>query len=390
MKIIGFFLAALGLVSAGMHMEEQTETISAIVYQGESRNCFPKNETQTGLEKINSLNIFLNEELYFCYEEPEVFEEEFKGYSAEIWGLALLATFIPCSLSLIGVLFTLKKNSVTDLNFTLIQILISLAIGALISTIFLHVLPEVNELTEGVEGQEWKVPTIYIAGVYAALLVEFLSSSMHAKDQVKEEMAMNVLADKESSLDDDEKISTVEMLKDQEKGGNSISDSVEDGDVSNHVDPVAFNIIYGDAFHNFSDGILIATGFTTCNQALGWLIMVSVILHELPQEMLDFVILIKAGLSPKRALMFNFFSSLSSMLGALIVLSVGEIAPMTRGMVLIFGAGVLTYVSIGELVPILHQHHQKGDTSKNAAFSLVAMAIGTIAIGLMLLFEPDC
>ena len=63
-------------------------------------------------------------------------------------------------------------------------------------------------------------------------------------------------------------------------------------------------IIIGDAFHNAIDGVVIAASFLTSPE-LGFFVTISVVLHEIPQELGDFGILIKSGFSRKKALFYN-------------------------------------------------------------------------------------
>eukprot|EP00961_Rhodomonas_salina_P293674 3933935-Rhodomonas_salina.4 len=59
---------------------------------------------------------------------------------------------------------------------------------------------------------------------------------------------------------------------------------------------LAMNIVFGDLFHNFFDGVIIATGFRVCGHQMGWTLTAASIVHEIPQEISDFVILIQCGL----------------------------------------------------------------------------------------------
>ena len=65
-------------------------------------------------------------------------------------------------------------------------------------------------------------------------------------------------------------------------------------------------ILFGDSFHNFLDGVLIASAFMV-DFSLGVVTGLAVVAHEIPQELGDFAILIKAGLTRRRAFLFNLF-----------------------------------------------------------------------------------
>ena len=68
--------------------------------------------------------------------------------------------------------------------------------------------------------------------------------------------------------------------------------------------------------------MLIAVAFSAC-PSLGWLVVGSILLHELPQEILDFAMLISTGMEWKWALAMNFLSSLTALVSCIIVLALG-------------------------------------------------------------------
>lgn len=75
-------------------------------------------------------------------------------------------------------------------------------------------------------------------------------------------------------------------------------------------------IIIGDGVHNAIDGVVIAASFLTSNE-LGLFVTISVVLHEIPQELGDFGILIKSGYSRKKALIYNLLSGSSSLVAGI-------------------------------------------------------------------------
>ncbi|MFM8152022.1 MAG: ZIP family metal transporter, partial [Polynucleobacter victoriensis] len=68
-------------------------------------------------------------------------------------------------------------------------------------------------------------------------------------------------------------------------------------------------ILLGDGLHNFADGILIAAAFLVDPQ-IGVLTAVAIALHEIPQEVGDFIVLLNAGFTKARALLYNLISSM--------------------------------------------------------------------------------
>ena len=122
-----------------------------------------------------------------------------------------------------------------------------------------------------------------------------------------------------------------------------------------HVHPVVPMNIFGDAMHNFIDGILIGVSYAV-SIPLGMATTVAVLLHEIPQEIGDFGILIHGGLTVKKALLFNFASALTSVIGVVLVLIIGT---SMEGIVLYFlpmTAGGFIYIAGSDLIPELHHN----------------------------------
>lgn len=136
-------------------------------------------------------------------------------------------------------------------------------------------------------------------------------------------------------------------------------------------------ILFGDAFHNFVDGVIIAAAFVT-SVPLGVATSLSVIAHEIPQEVGDLAILLESGYSRKRALAYNMLSSLSTLPGAVLAyLTLQEIQRVTP-YIMAFSAASFIYIAIADLVPSLHRHTGLGSSLRQLALMLTG--IGTIAL----------
>lgn len=151
-------------------------------------------------------------------------------------------------------------------------------------------------------------------------------------------------------------------------------------------------IVVGDAIHNVVDGVVIGIAFAVCGSETGWLVTLSVILHELPQELADFLILISTGLSPFKALLFNFISAIAAVIGCIISLLIaGHITESTLGYFLGLGVGILLYISAADLVPIYV--HYNGDkmtlNSKVLAFFLFILMFAIVAV-ITTYFDKHC
>lgn len=118
-----------------------------------------------------------------------------------------------------------------------------------------------------------------------------------------------------------------------------------------HAIPV---VIFGDSFHNFVDGILLAAAFLT-DPVLGWSTAIAVIAHEIPHEAGAFVLLRAGGLSIWRALLLNSISSLSSVVGGILGYFALQHAQAYLPYVLVIAGSSLLYIAISDLLPLLRK-----------------------------------
>lgn len=123
------------------------------------------------------------------------------------------------------------------------------------------------------------------------------------------------------------------------------------------VHPVSYLVLIGDSVHNVIDGTVIAASFLVSIK-FGILTTGLILLHELPQELGDFAILVHGGFSKHKALLFNLFSQITCVLGGLLsyfVFKVVDFVPF----VLPFAAGGFLYISASDLVPELHRQSER-------------------------------
>jgi len=237
-----------------------------------------------------------------------------------------LASIVTSLISLMGILFF--KVPINKLE-KVIMFLVSLSAGTLLGDSFLHLLPESVESLEN--------NTIVWAGVLIGIILFFIL----------------------------EKIICWRHCH--------IPTS------NNHIHPVGTMNLVGDALHNFIDGMIIAGSFIV-DFNLGIITTIAVISHEIPQEIGDFGVLIHAGFSTKKALLFNFFSALASILGAIIIIFLGQKIIGLSDLILPITAGGFIYISASDLIPEL-----KKDVSINKTIKqLLGIFLG---LGIMILVK---
>jgi zinc and cadmium transporter len=143
------------------------------------------------------------------------------------------------------------------------------------------------------------------------------------------------------------------------------------------VRPVGYVSLVAEGLHNLIDGLLIGSSYLV-SMPVGLATSLAVFLHEIPQEIGDFGVLLHAGFKPARALWLNFLSASLAIVGALAALLAGEAMQALPAAVLPLTAGGFIYIAGSDLVPELHKEREP----VKSAFQLLAIGVG---IGLMLL-----
>jgi zinc and cadmium transporter len=145
-----------------------------------------------------------------------------------------------------------------------------------------------------------------------------------------------------------------------------------------HTSSAASLVLVGDAFHTFVDGAIIAAAVLT-SIPLGITTALAVAAHEIPQEVGDVAILLRAGYSRSRALMLNVLSGIGGVLGALLMLLASQKLPHALPYVLSFASGSFLYVAMSDLIPDLH----RGKIEGGAVRQLLLISAGILTIVLL-------
>jgi zinc and cadmium transporter len=121
------------------------------------------------------------------------------------------------------------------------------------------------------------------------------------------------------------------------------------------VKPFSYLILVSDGVHNFIDGLIIAASFVT-SFPLGVATTLAVALHEVPQELGDFGVLVYGGFGKTRALIFNFASAITAIAGGVVGYFAYSILQSSIVYLLPFAAGNFIYIAAADLIPeIKHQ-----------------------------------
>jgi len=249
----------------------------------------------------------------------------------EIWIYTIASVIIISLVSLIGLITLALKRKVLD---KLVLFLVSFSAGALFGGAVIHLLPEIVEE----KGFTLAISLYFLFGIITFFIVEKFIHWRHCHN--------NPMTCEEHSL------------KHKPKSA-------------------AIMIIAGDAVHNFIDGMVIAGAYLV-NIPLGISTSLAVLFHEIPQEIGDFGVLVHGGFSRGKALLVNFLSALTAILGAVAILVIGKSFADITSFLIPFTAGGFIYIAGSDLIPELH----KETKATKSLFQLIGILLG---IGIMVL-----
>ncbi|MBT4650924.1 ZIP family metal transporter [Candidatus Woesearchaeota archaeon] len=238
-----------------------------------------------------------------------------------------LSVIIVSLISFVGILFFLLKKQ--TLKQTLL-FLVSLSAGSLFGGAFLHLLPEAIEDS----GFTLTVSLSVLSGVLIFFLIEKYVHWHHCHDP----------------------------------------------HCQSHKHHLVVMNLVGDGVHNFIDGLIIAVSYIA-SIPLGIATTIAVILHEVPQEIGDFGVLLYSGLKKSKALLYNLLSALVAIVGAIIGLIFAS--ETFINIIIPFAAGGFIYIAGSDLIPELH----KECGPKESFWHIFALILG-ISLMVALKFLP--
>ncbi len=251
---------------------------------------------------------------------------------------AIISTLLVSFVSLIGI-FTLSVQEKWIRRF--MHVFIGLAAGALLGDAFIHLIPEVFE--SGISSVSFA--TSALLGIIVFLFVEKYLHLHH------EETGHEHCAPGEPC-------------------------------VSHEKKPLGTLVLFGDGIHNFVDGAIIAASYLV-SVPLGIATTVAVFLHEVPQEISDFALLLHSGFSRAKALFWNFMSALVALVGAFLFFILGDTFQNIEPFMISFTAGGFIYIAAVNLIPEL----QKTSDARRSTIEFTAVLVGIALMFALLLLE---
>ncbi|XP_052254248.1 zinc transporter ZIP10-like isoform X3 [Dreissena polymorpha] len=198
------------------------------------------------------------------------------------------------------------------------------------------------------------------------------------------------LTERETNVDGDENAT---MIHD----GNNVHKKHSHGHGHSHgsdgiptsVTAVAMMVIMGDGVHNFCDGLAIGAAFAS-SIAGGFSTTIAVFCHELPHEIGDFAMLLRAGMSVKQAVFYNCVSSILCFIGMVIGVAIGNVAGASLWIFTVV-AGMFLYIALVDMLPELSSVETK--KGENPFFHLLLQFLGMMLGGgimfVIAIFEAD-
>jgi len=240
----------------------------------------------------------------------------------------LLSTFLVSLISLIGILtFAVNDKLLQKITFSLI----GFSAGALIGGAFLHLLPEALKETNSTA-----VFYYLILGLVLFFLLERYVHWRHCHEE------------------------------------------------NCDIHPFTYLNLIGDGLHNFIDGMVIAASFLVSFR-LGAVTTMAIVLHEIPQELGDFGVLIFGGFTKQKALFYNFLIALTAMLGAVAGYFIIGFAKGFSHFIMPLTAGGFIYIATSDLIPEIH----KETDLRRSSLAFFAFLLGIVFMALAKQILPE-
>tara|TARA_Y100000310_G_scaffold15748_1_gene15841 strand:+ start:1692 stop:2438 length:747 start_codon:yes stop_codon:yes gene_type:complete len=245
----------------------------------------------------------------------------------QIWLYTLGSILIISLISLVGILtLGIKENKLQKI----LTYMIAFSAGTLLGDAFIHLIPEIVES----QGFTLTISSYILIGMGFSFSIEKLIHWRHCHHPTSKD----------------------------------------------HPHPLTTMNLIGDGVHNFLDGIIIAASYLI-SIPVGIATTIAVSLHEIPQEISEYGVLIYGGYTKKKALLANFLIALIAFAGAILTLTLSTENLVT--FLIPFAAGNFIYIATADLIPELHKHPK----FKQSLTQLILFTLGILAMAALLVLE---
>lgn len=247
---------------------------------------------------------------------------------SEVWFNSILSVMVVSLVSFVGI-FTLTMR--TKLLNRIIVYMISFSAGALFGDAFVHILPEIVSTN----GFTIQISAALLSGVAVFFILEKIIHWRHCHQPTTKE----------------------------------------------HPHPFALMNLFGDGVHNFIDGLIIGSSYLV-NVEVGIATTIAVVMHEIPQEIGDFGVLLHGGFSKSKALLLNFSISLIAVIGVVIAIVLSDYVSNVEMILMPFAAGGFIYIAGSDLIPEMHREVEVSKSIMQFFWFILGIALmfGLLAI----------
>ncbi|CAG4944346.1 unnamed protein product [Colias eurytheme] len=287
------------------------------------------------------------------------------------WIYATLSILIISATGLVGVAIVPMIKSAAFGH--VLHFLIAIAVGTLCGDALLHLLPhalkshgspnEPQEETETVLKCSVTFLTILLFYTVEAIMQTLNGGHSHSHDHQEKTV-------------EEEKVESAKQIESIELG--AIMPGSPQPPVERPMSSTALMVIVGDGLHNLTDGLAIGAAFSG-DPVTGFATALAVFCHELPHELGDFAVLLRSGMSIKRALYYNLLSSVLSFMGMAVGIWLAEDHESASEWIYAATAGTFFYIALADLVPEINENN-KGKT-----LHLVIAVLGILSGGIIML-----
>lgn len=256
------------------------------------------------------------------------------------WGLALLSVFALALVSLVGAAtFALGRERLERTVF----LFVAFAVGTMLGGAFLHLIPEAYAHY----GDGTRVGLLVLAGVAVFFVLEKVLHWHH------------------------------------EHGAPEALDAAagHTGPAGHAHGPEPFTLVAfaGNAGHKIIDGAIVAAAFLVSPET-GFVTALAVLVHEVPQQIGMYGVLVYGGFTRGRALALNFVAGLSGLIGAAGVLLLGQVVTGLAEVLLPVTAGAFLYIAGSDLIPELNRRHSTPATKSVGQIAMMALGVALVVL----------
>lgn len=250
------------------------------------------------------------------------------------------------TLALVGIslcgLFGVVVIPIVDRNyyFYVLQYFMALAVGTLTGDALLHLLPHAMRPKNDHMSPQELLEMMMHRGMAAVLGIMSFCFIERMLSVVTKYRNKGHKQSKDSSSPESEKLYNHSHKHGHSHGPHDTK--------SESLSSIVWMVILGDGLHNITDGMAIGAAFSN-SIAGGFSTAVAVFCHELPHELGDFAILLKAGMSARKAIYYNILSSVLSFFGMCIGILIGD-TPETTQWIFAAAAGLFIYIALVDMV----------------------------------------